>query len=226
MPRIIAGEWRGLRLRAPAGDRTRPITDRAKETLFNVLGHRLRTLGSLPPFDVLDLFAGTGSLGLEALSRGAARCTFVENGRDALVALLDNLRLARAGTRANVARDNAWTLRLPPVSAGYGLIFVDPPYRDADNAVRLADLLSRCAVRLAADGVIVLRHGPGASHEREPPAGLSLLDARRFKDMRVLLLGRAVVADALSGADGARLSGSGAPDVGAAQPPDAPAAAD
>lgn len=190
MPRIIAGEWRGLRLRSPSGARTRPITDRAKETLFNVVGHRLGTLAQLPPFEVLDLFAGTGSLGLEALSRGAARCTFVENGRDALAALLDNVRLVHAGSRAALLRENAWTLRLPHAADGFGLVFVDPPYADAEDALRARDLLERCAARVARDGYVVFRHGPGAAYERDAPAGLVLADVRRFKDMRLLLFGR------------------------------------
>ena len=82
--RIIAGDWRGRKLTAPAGDTTRPTADRTRETLFSMLVSRL---GSFEGLSVADLFAGSGALGLEALSRGAARCTFVEQDAAALKAL-------------------------------------------------------------------------------------------------------------------------------------------
>ena len=92
--RIIAGEWRGRKLTAPKGDATRPTADRTRETVFSMLNSRL---GSFEGIAVADLFAGSGALGLEALSRGAAQCLFVENDR----AALDAVRAAIKATEAN-----------------------------------------------------------------------------------------------------------------------------
>jgi 16S rRNA (guanine966-N2)-methyltransferase len=121
--RIVAGAWRGRPLAAPAGAATRPTADRARETLFSMLASRLGTFHGLA---VLDLFAGTGALGLEALSRGADRATFVENDRSALVALRANIRTLGAAARAEVMpRDAA-----APGAAQchFDLAFLDPPY--------------------------------------------------------------------------------------------------
>src|ERR687889_728011 len=97
--RIIAGAWRGRPLLAPPGRGTRPTSDRAREGLFSMLASRLGTFEGL---QVADLFAGTGALGLEALSRGAARCTFVENDRAALDILRRNIETLGAGERAEI----------------------------------------------------------------------------------------------------------------------------
>ncbi len=159
---------------APPGDATRPITDRIKETLFNVLGARLATPGTLPAVDVLDLFAGSGGLGIEALSRGARSCLFVERGRAALRVLRANIATVRAGDACRVAPENAWTLRLPeaPAGGGYGLVFVDPPFRDVDNPQRVIDLLERVAMRLADDALVVFRLD---ARTRFPTSDLRLL---------------------------------------------------
>lgn len=188
--RVVAGRFRGRELVAPPGRTTRPITDRAKETLFNILGSRLCTPGELPECHVLDVFAGSGSLGIEALSRGACRCTFVEHDRRALSTLKANL--ARLDLRALTAvrTDNAWTMRPPEPSGGLGLIFVDPPYRDADDPLRVADLLERLAAPLAADGVVVLRQ-----ETRSPPIPAAALrtlvqvDERDLRFMRFTIFG-------------------------------------
>lgn len=186
--RIIAGEFRGVPLLAPPGLRTRPITDRAKETLFNILGSRFETPGGLPDVDVLDVFAGSGSLGLEALSRGARNCIFVERDRSAAKAIEQNVAKLRAGPRCRIVRENAWAMR--PPAGEFGLIFVDPPYRDAEDPVRVSDLLDRFAGRLGAGGLLVLRYeGHGAAQERVPVA-LVLADERMIGAMHILLLAR------------------------------------
>lgn len=156
--RIVAGVFRGRSLVAPSGMGTRPITDRVKETLFNMLGHHFAQPGELPAIEVLDVFCGPGSLGIEALSRGACRGTFVERDRKALRALRENLRALKLGANSRVMTDNAWTMRVPESDGGYGLIFVDPPYRDAEDAVRVGDLLERLATGLSPDGLLVYRH--------------------------------------------------------------------
>jgi 16S rRNA (guanine966-N2)-methyltransferase len=187
--RVIAGKFRGAVLGAPPGRVTRPITDQVKESLFNILGHRLGTLGSLPEFPVLDLFCGTGGLGIESLSRGAASCLFVEHDRLALRCLRDNLRKLRLlGAPARIAGENAWTMRiLPAERGGYGLIFVDPPYRAAGDLRRLSDLLERLGGGLAPGGLIVLRMSTRAARVHDLPPSLVCVDEREFGRMRVQL---------------------------------------
>ena len=121
--RIIAGEWRGRPLLAPAGRGTRPTSDRAREGLFSMLASRF---GSFEDLHVADLFAGTGALGLEALSRGAAFCTFVEKDREALDVLKRNIDTVGAGDRADV-RAQAVEHAAPP-RRPCDLILMDPPY--------------------------------------------------------------------------------------------------
>lgn len=124
--RIIAGAWRGRALAAPPGEATRPTADRVRQALFDRLMHapwagRAAVDGAW----VLDAFAGTGALGLEALSRGAAHATFLENGRAALAALRGNVAACQAEGRCTILAADA--LRPPPGQA-CGLVFLDPPY--------------------------------------------------------------------------------------------------
>ena len=121
--RIIAGEWRGRPLAAPAGRATRPTSDRAREGLFSMLASRL---GSFEDLHVADLFAGTGALGLEALSRGAAFCTFVEKDREALDMLKRNIDKLGAGERADVRAQAVE--HAPPPRRPCDLVLMDPPY--------------------------------------------------------------------------------------------------
>ena len=121
--RIIAGQWRGRPLLAPAGQATRPTSDRAREGLFSMLASRL---GSFEDHAVADLFAGTGALGLEALSRGAAFCTFYEKDRAALDALRGNIDRLGATDRAEL-RAQPVEHALPPARP-CDLILMDPPY--------------------------------------------------------------------------------------------------
>ena len=122
--RIVAGEWRGRSLLAPAGRSTRPTSDRAREGLFSMLASRL---GSFEDLQVADLFAGTGALGLEALSRGAAFCTFVEKDRDALDILKRNIDTLGAADRADIRAQSVE--HAPPPRRACDLILLDPPYR-------------------------------------------------------------------------------------------------
>ena len=121
--RIVAGEWRGRKLQAPAGDATRPTADRTRETLFSMLVSRL---GSFEGLAVADLFAGSGALGLEALSRGAATCLLVEQDPAALRAIRANIAALRAQPRCDVRAGSV--LSLGPVKAPLDLILLDPPY--------------------------------------------------------------------------------------------------
>ncbi len=124
--RIISGDFRGRKLMAPAGTATRPTSDRIREALFS---HLEANFGSFEGRTVLDAFAGTGALGLEALSRGAAHATFVETGHDALQALAANITACHVEQRATVVRGNLFTLtsRLAPYGP-FDLLFFDPPY--------------------------------------------------------------------------------------------------
>jgi 16S rRNA (guanine966-N2)-methyltransferase len=121
--RIVAGEWRGRKLVAPAGQQTRPTADRIRETLFSMLASRL---GSFEDFRVADLYAGSGALGLEALSRGAGHATFVETDREALKAIEANVAAFGAASRAAVRNMSADNL---PKSHPFDLVFADPPYQ-------------------------------------------------------------------------------------------------
>lgn len=117
--RIIAGRWRGRVIVAPPGDATRPTSDRAREALFSMLVSRLGTLEGLK---VADICAGTGALGLEALSRGAAHCTFVERDRTAIEALRRNV--ATLGAEADIRPIAAESF----AGGAYDLVLMDPPY--------------------------------------------------------------------------------------------------
>lgn len=130
--RIIAGEWRGRKLVAPKGDTTRPTADRTRETLFSMLTSRL---GSFEGLTVLDLFAGSGALGLEALSRGAANCLFVEQDAAALKALRANADTLADRARVNVQAGSV--MALGPARMTYDLILLDPPYGTGAGEVAL-----------------------------------------------------------------------------------------
>ena len=133
--RIVAGQWRGRKLVAPAGETTRPTSDRTRETLFSMLVSRL---GSFEGLKVADLFAGSGALGIEALSRGAATCLFVETDAAALRALRSNLANLQAAPQADVRA--ASVLALGPAPAPLDLILLDPPYNSGAGVVALEKL--------------------------------------------------------------------------------------
>lgn len=130
--RIIAGEWRRRLLQAPSGDATRPTADRTRETLFAMLTSRL---GDFEGLRVADLFAGSGALGLEAMSRGAASCVFVEHDAAAIRALRANIANLRAQQACDVRAVSV--MSLGPASEPYDLILLDPPYGSGAGAVAL-----------------------------------------------------------------------------------------
>ncbi|AKH41249.1 16S rRNA (guanine966-N2)-methyltransferase [Altererythrobacter atlanticus] len=135
--RIIAGEWRRRPLKSPPGDATRPTADRTRETLFSMLASRLGTFEGLT---VADLFAGSGALGLEALSRGAAHCLFAENDAAALRSLRANIAALRAQPQCDVRAISVMQLGKAPKPVD--LILLDPPYGSGAGAVAL-DKLNR-----------------------------------------------------------------------------------
>lgn len=197
--RIIAGTWRRRIIAAPPGTTTRPMPDRVRHSVFETIGSRLGTLGGLPPVCVLDLFAGSGSVGLEALSRGATWCGFVENDRLALTTLRRNISevlVDQAAEMTRVVDANAfepatWTRRLH--QAPCEIVFIDPPYRDTRTPTpdsRIIHLLhSLAGSTLLADNVcVVLRHEAKASYDQTSFGRLQAFDVRRYGDMTVTYL--------------------------------------
>ena len=133
--RIIAGDWRGRKLVAPAGASTRPTGDRVRETLFSMLASRLGTFAELR---VADLYAGSGALGLEALSRGTGFACFVDSDPAALAAIRSNIEALGAGDRSRVLPCSVDRL---PASEPFDLIFADPPYASGSGSHALAHVL-------------------------------------------------------------------------------------
>jgi 16S rRNA (guanine966-N2)-methyltransferase len=187
--RIIGGAWRGRRLaslgKGDAAAHLRPTSDRVRESLFNVLSSSYGD--HLQDARVLDLFAGTGALGLEALSRGAAEAVFVENGRTGLKLLRENIRALGAQAQAQVlARDAS---RLGPVAQPCDLIFLDPPY---GKTLGERALTSAQVGGWIAPGALVVWE---ENTEVAAPEWLGLLDARRYGDTVI----RVFEADTASG---------------------------
>ena len=180
--RIIAGTWRGRPLLAPPGRNTRPTSDRAREGLFSMLASRL---GSFEGLHVADLFAGTGALGLEALSRGAAFCTFVEKERDALDSLRRNLDKLGAGDRADVRAQAAE--HAPPPRRLCDLILMDPPY-GSGLAQRVLDRIADPTWLAPGGWVSVELSGETLA----APQGLEVETERAFGKARLVLLRQAI----------------------------------
>ncbi len=170
--RIIAGTHRGRRIEAPAGRATRPTSDRVRENVFNIVG-------PLVGAEVLDLYAGSGALGLEALSRGAARVVFVEHEGDAVRAIernLDTLKLS-----ATVLRRDAIAALSGEASAGrkYDLVLVDPPYEMYDDIQpQLARYLPSV---LAEDGIVVVE----TDARVQPELPLPQRTSRKYGSVRI-----------------------------------------
>jgi 16S rRNA (guanine966-N2)-methyltransferase len=146
--RVIAGEWGGRRLHAPPGRATRPTTDRVREAWMSVIGP------AIPGARVLDLFAGSGALGLEALSRGAARATFVDDSPRALRVLRENAAALGAGDRAEIVRADALRHVAGLPAGAYGIAFADPPYGQG-----LAAALLEAFAATPFAGLLCVEHG-------------------------------------------------------------------
>jgi 16S rRNA (guanine966-N2)-methyltransferase len=181
--RIVGGKHRGRRLAAPPGGAVRPTSERAREALFNILAHG--RFAPAPVFEdarVLDVFAGTGAIGLEALSRGARYAAFIETDRQAREALAANIKALGETGRTRVLAIDATA---PPRSDGpYDLVFLDPPYRTGLAAPALA-ALARTGW-LAPDALAVVELA--ARSKFEAPAGFTLLEERRYGAGRLVFL--------------------------------------
>ena len=172
--RIIAGACKGRRLKAPAWDGLRPTSDKLRETLFNIIAPRIAGA------QFLDVFAGTGAVGLESLSRGAARAVFIEHDRRATALIADNVKLCGVENRCAIIRDRAeHALQQPLIDGPFDLVALDPPYDFAPLAATLALALRQ----LAPGGLLILEHAfrravppvPGARMTRTVRSGDSAL---------------------------------------------------
>ena len=182
--RVIAGTARGVRLRVPRGLKVRPTSARVRTSLFSILGERPQGAR------VLDLFAGSGALGVEALSRGAAFCCFVENLPAAIAALSRNLESTALGDRALVLRADAFRA-LPRLKAHgpFDLVFLDPPYRYLKDSDRLAALLAELGDPgyLNRGALVIVQHDRRAA----PPPQVGLLrrtDIRNYGNTAITFL--------------------------------------
>jgi 16S rRNA (guanine966-N2)-methyltransferase len=175
--RIIAGEWRGRSIEAPPGRATRPTADRVRETLFSMLASRL---GSFEDLTVADLFAGSGALGFEALSRGAASATFVEQDPKAAAAIKRNAERLGAADRVRILSDSAFAL---PKAESFDLLFADPPYAQGSGSAAVEAVLK--AGWLAPGGWMSVETGRGDTLD---PAALSVEATRDVGRARLTLL--------------------------------------
>jgi len=184
--RIVGGRHRGRRLLAPPGNTVRPTSDRVREALFNILAHgHLAADGvAFEGAAVLDAFAGTGALGLEALSRGAAEAVFIERDPEALAILRRNVALLAESARAQIVPGDA--TRPPRARTGCAVVFIDPPYRSGLAAPAL-EALDR-AGWLAPDALVIVELG--ARDEFAAPDAFELLDQRVYGAARLVFLRR------------------------------------
>ena len=188
--RVISGKAKGARLRALSSKRTRPILDRVKESLFNILGDFI--VDSV----VLDLFAGTGSLGIEALSRGAKRCLFVDNDLHAVQVIKKNLQDTRFLEGALVLKKNVFALSafLTDESMKFDLILVAPPYKlidlDSKDREKIFSLLDECVSGqiLNERGIVVLQHHKKQIVSQENFKQLKVVDGRRYGNTQLTFL--------------------------------------
>jgi len=183
--RIVSGSFRGKTLAAPSGEATRPTSDRARQAIFNILEHAAWS-GGVRDVRVMDLFAGSGALGFEALSRGAAFCLFVETDEAARGAIRENVDAMGLFGVTRVHRRDATDLGVRPGADGpaFGLAFLDPPYGKGLGEASLARLAE--GAWLAPGAIVVFERGAG-----EPDfsvAGFEPLDARDYGAARVHFL--------------------------------------
>jgi 16S rRNA (guanine966-N2)-methyltransferase len=183
--RIVGGKFKGRALKAPDGRDTRPTSDRARESIFNVLAHAEWA----PPLEgarVVDAFAGSGALGLEAMSRGAAFCLFIETDSAARGAIRDNIEALQLFGATRIHRRSATDLGAKPAGLGapFDLVFMDPPYAYDLVPPALDQLLK--GAWLAVDALVIAETG---ANEVAPIAqGWSLLDERLYGAARVSFL--------------------------------------
>ncbi len=174
--RIVGGKWRGRSLQAPKTQAVRPTSDRLRESLFNILTHAYGD--PISGARVLDLFAGTGALGLEALSRGAVFSLFVDDGVEARALLRANVEALGAGGTSRVFRRDATELGPAHPIEPFGLVFADPPYGKGQGEKALTS--ARAGGWLAKDALIVVEEAVAARFT--VPSGFDELERRAYDD--------------------------------------------
>lgn len=179
--RIVGGAFRGRALKGPASQATRPTSDRLREALFNVLAHAYDDAAD--GARVLDLFAGTGALGLEALSRGAAFALFVEEAVEARALIRENVEALRLTGVTRIFRRDATRLGDCPAGEAYSLVFCDPPY--GKGLAEAALLSAHAGGWLAPDALVVVEEKAGAF---APPEGFTVLERRRYDETEFTFL--------------------------------------
>jgi 16S rRNA (guanine966-N2)-methyltransferase len=186
--RIIAGSKRGMNLFSPPGMDSRPITDRVKQSLYDVLQKYDLPAGK----SVADIFAGVGSLGLEALSRGATFVTFVEQNRQIIPVLEKNIQKGGFEKQSKIIKSDAFSVAWPVETEHpqYDLAFVDPPYVDSANTLAhspLGMLLTRLSERVSAGGFVIVRtHCDTVLSQSYGP--LKIIEIRQWGSMAVTIL--------------------------------------
>lgn len=184
--RIVGGSLRGRRIAVPPGRPVRPTSDRAREAVFNILAHGMGV--GLDGARVLDLFAGTGAYGLEALSRGAASVVLIDNAAPSLEAIRRNVEGLEVADRARVVRADAARLTNgADIPGPFDLVFLDPPYDEGLEAAALATLASADLLDEHAVCVVETR----SKREFEAPVGYATQDQRTYGQARISFLRRA-----------------------------------
>ncbi len=188
--RVISGKAKGIRLRALSSKRTRPILDRVKESLFNILGD------CIVDGIVLDLFAGTGSLGIEALSRGAKKCLFIDNDMHAVEVIKKNVQDTRFVDRAVVLKENVFAVSniLIDKCMKFDLILVAPTYKlinlDSKDREKIFTILDECVSKqiLNERGIVVLQHHKKQIVSQESFKQLKVFDKRQYGNTQLTFL--------------------------------------
>ena len=175
--RIITGEYRGRRLESPAGYDVRPTSDKVKEAVFNII------MNEVWDATCVDLFAGTGNLGLEALSRGAKKCYFGDNSRESINLIKNNVKMCRAEDKSVIIAGD-YSKILSRINEKVNIFFLDPPYKDGlyENCLEIIDSLDL----LSEEGIIVAEHGV-RDYVPETVGSLEIIKERKYGKIMVTI---------------------------------------
>ncbi len=175
--RIITGEYRGRRLESPAGYDVRPTSDKVKEAVFNII------MNEVWDATCVDLFAGTGNLGLEALSRGAKKCYFGDNSRESINLIKNNVKMCRAEDKSVIIAGD-YSKILGRINEKVDIFFLDPPYKDGlyENCLEIIDSLDL----LSEEGIIVAEHGV-RDYVPETVGSLEIIKERKYGKIMVTI---------------------------------------
>ncbi|MGN0732642.1 MAG: 16S rRNA (guanine(966)-N(2))-methyltransferase RsmD [Emergencia sp.] len=178
--RIITGEYRGRRLESPAGYDVRPTSDKVKEAVFNII------MNEVWDATCVDLFAGTGNLGLEALSRGAKKCYFGDNSRESINLIKNNVKMCRAEDKSVIIAGD-YSKTLGRINEKVDIFFLDPPYKDGlyENCLEIIDSLDL----LSEEGIIVAEHGV-RDYVPETVGNLEVVKERKYGKIMVTIYAR------------------------------------